>query len=203
VNAFSAKRVRQEKVTEDALRYVVQHMRQRDRDEIYATHFTDDPELLVQGQLPWMGDMCCIWTRDGVPVSCQGVLPLWPGVWSMFAYGTDQWPHVVLSMTKHSLRFIVPALLAVNAHRVECRALASHTESRRWIEFLGAREEAVLRGFGKRREDFVLYVWRPEYVHRRRRWGRHLILSADAATAPDAAAATSIGGGVAGATARV
>jgi hypothetical protein len=176
-------------------------MRDRDRDEIYATQYSDNPEDLLQLQLMLMGDMCCIWTCAGVPVSCQGILPIHPGVWTMFAYGTDQWPRVVLSMTKHALRRIVPALLAVGAHRVECRALASHTESRRWIEFLGAREEAILKAYGKRQEDFVLYVWRPEYhVHRGRRRGQ-LAIPDGAATNSDAAAGGRIGGGTGGATA--
>lgn len=158
-----AGRVQREPVSRDALSWVIHHMRQRDQDEIYAQRWSDDPGAYLEDQMIWMGEMCCIWTHDGIPVSCQGVLPFWPGVWGMFAYGTDLWPRVVLDMTKHAFRFIVPALLAVKAHRVECRALATHTESRRWIEFLGAREEAVLKAYGKRQEDFVLYVWKPEY----------------------------------------
>ena len=202
MNAFSSQRVKREKVSRDALRWVIEHMRERDRAEIYAMRWDEDPVNYLEGQLLWMGDMCCIWTLDGVPVSCQGVVAYWPGVWGMFAYGTDQWPRVVLDMTKHAFRFIVPALLAVKAHRVECRALATHTESRRWIEFLGAREEAVLKAYGKRQEDFILYVWKPEYhVHRRRRWQRqHRGTDLSLRTA-DAAVGGGVGGLIGGAAA--
>jgi hypothetical protein len=153
-------------VTEAGLRAIAENLRERDRRELFALRWSEDLDVFVQGQLAWMGDMCCIWELNGVPVSCQGVFALWPGVWSVFAYGTDQWRHVVLDMTRHAYRFIIPALLGVKFHRAECRAMASHTDSRRWIEFLGARQECVLRGYGKQGEDFVLYVWRPEDVVR-------------------------------------
>jgi len=154
-------------VSEDRLRYVIQNVRERDHNEIYALRFDQDPERFLQSQMHIMGDMCRIWERNGVPVSVQGVTPVWPGVWHMFAYGTDEWPKVVLSMTRWAWGFVIPAMCNV-AHRVEARAMITHTESRRWIESFGAREECVLSEYGKNRESFVLYVWKPEYVHRRR-----------------------------------
>jgi hypothetical protein len=90
-----------------------------------------------------------------------------PGVWEVFAFGTDLWPSVVLDMTRYATRRIMPALLRVGFHRAECRALAFHEDSRKWIEFLGAREEAVLKKFGRAGEDFVSYVWGREDVQRR------------------------------------
>lgn len=153
-------------VTEERLRHVVLNMRGRDRDEIYALQWDDNPEVIIQGHVRVCGAMCWIWERDGVPVSVQGVTPSRPGVWQVFAFGTDDWPRVVLDMTKHSRRFIMPALLRVNFHRAECRALASHTDSRKWILSLGATEECVLDRYGRRGEDFIGYVWRPENVHR-------------------------------------
>jgi hypothetical protein len=156
-------------VTEERLRHVVTHMRKRDADEIYALRWDDDPEQIVRGLLPLCGAMCWIWERDGVPVSVQGVIPARPGVWEVFAFGTDDWPRVVLDMTRHARSFIIPALLRAGFRRAECRALASHTDSRKWIEALGAVEECVLERYGRADETFVAYVWWPERVHRRRR----------------------------------
>lgn len=147
-------------VSEDRLRYVITHMRERDHKEIYALRFDEDPERFLASQMWIMGDMCRIWERNGVPVAVQGVIPAWPGVWHMFAYGTDEWPKVVLSMTRWAWGIVIPAMSRM-AHRVEARAMATHTESRRWIESFGAKQEAVLREYGKNREDFVLYVWKP------------------------------------------
>lgn len=148
-------------VTEDRLRDVVSRMRARDAAEIYALRWTDDPEEVVQALLPLCGDTCWVWERDGIPVSVQGVIPSWPGVWSMFAFGTDEWPRVLLDMTRHAERFIKPMLRRAKARRVECRALASHTDSRRWIEALGAHAECVLQHCGRNDETFINYVWFP------------------------------------------
>ena len=153
-------------VTEAGLRHVVMHMRERDAAEIFALRWDEDRDALIQGTLPHMGAMCWIWERDGVPVSVQGVQCLRPGVWQVFAYGTDVWPHVVLDMTRHSRRFIMPALLRVGFHRAECRALLDHVDSRKWIVSLGAHEEAILKRYGRDGEDFVLYTWGPEDVQR-------------------------------------
>lgn len=153
-------------VTEAGLRHVVTHMRARDRAEIYALHWDDDPEAVVQGLLPRCGAMCWIWERDGVPVSVQGAIPMRPGVWTVFAFGTDGWPCLVKDMTRHSRSYIIPALVRSGFHRAECHALATHADSRRWIEALGAKEESVLRRYGRHGENFICYVWGPEDVRR-------------------------------------
>jgi hypothetical protein len=153
------RRIKRVPVTEAGLRYIVTNLRPRDAAEIFALRWDDDREAFARDFLPLCGAMCSVWERNGVPVSVQGVVCTRPGVWEVFAFGTDLWPSVVLDMTRHATRYIMPALLRVGFHRAECRALASHTDSRKWIEFLGAREETILKGFGRNGEDFVGYVW--------------------------------------------
>ena len=165
-------RVRRVPVTRDGLAQIVRDLRPRDMAEIMAVNWDDDRDAFVSRVLAVSGDMCGIWEFQGVPVACLGVFALWPSVWGAFAFGTPDWPHVVLDMTRHVRRFIIPALLAVGAHRVECRALASHDDARKWLTALGAKQEATLRGFGRAGEDFVLYAWRPEDVLQQRRQQR-------------------------------
>lgn len=153
-------------ITPDSARYIIKHLRQRDREEIFAQRWNDDEEELLRFIMFGVGAMSWCWWRDGRPVSLQGAWPIRPGVWSCWAFGTDEWPRVVLSMTKHSRRFIIPALMRARFHRAEAAALATHTDSRRWIEALGARQESVLRGYGRRGEDFISYVWTPDDVLR-------------------------------------
>jgi hypothetical protein len=105
--------------------------------------------------------MCWVWERDGVPVSVQGTIARWATVWDVFAFGTDLWPCVVLDMTRHGERFMKPAVRRAGVRRVECRALVSHTDSRKWIEFLGFHQEAVLPHYGRNDETFVSYAWFP------------------------------------------
>jgi RimJ/RimL family protein N-acetyltransferase len=159
--------VRAVPVDEEKLRWVIENLRPRDRAEIYALRWDEDGDSFAQDFFPLMGAMCRIWEHDGVPVSVQGVLCARPGVWEVFAFGTPSWPRVILSMTRYATRTIMPALLRVGFHRAECRALVAHEDSRRWIEFLGAREEGVLKGLGRGGEDFVGYVWGRDDVQRR------------------------------------
>ena len=199
---MSERRVRHVPVTEDRLRHVVLNLRERDRAEIFALRWDDDPEGFLREALPQCGAMTWIWERDGVPVSIQGALPVRPGVWTAFAFGTGGWPGVVLDMTRHSRRFIMPALLRAGFRRCECRALASHVDSRKWILSLGAYEEATLERYGRRGETFVSYVWRPEDVQQQREQraepGRHF-----APRTANGGGAESVRRGDCGATARV
>jgi hypothetical protein len=159
--------VRAVPVDQGKLTHIVQNLRPRDADEIFALRWDDDQVSFVRDFFPLMGAACVVWVRDEVPVSCQGIIMARPGVWEVFAFGTNCWPDVVLSMTRYATRVIMPALLRVGFHRAECRALAAHEDSRRWIEFLGAHEEARLKGLGRGGEDFVGYVWGRADVQRR------------------------------------
>lgn len=152
-------------VTEAGLAHIIANLRPRDRAEIFALRWDDDERALLDETLPWCGDMCWIWERDHVPVAAQGAMPVRPGVWAVWAFGTESWPSVILDMTRHAKRFIIPAVLRSGAHRAECRALSSHGDSRRWIEALGGRLECILEGFGRDAEDFAFYTWRAkDYV---------------------------------------
>jgi RimJ/RimL family protein N-acetyltransferase len=62
-------------------------------------------------------------------------------------------------MTRWSLDYVIPILRQAGYHRGEAYVLAENTDSRRWIELLGGEIEAVLKGFGRNREDFLLYTW--------------------------------------------
>jgi len=153
-------------VERDAVERIVANLRKRYREEIFALRWDDDEKKLVDEVMLWSGAMTWIWWRDGEPVSLQGTWPVRPGVFSCWAFGTDRWPSVVLAMTKHSRRFIIPALLRARFHRAEAVALATHRDSRVWMTALGAREEGLRRGLGRNGEDFVGYIWTPQDVLR-------------------------------------
>lgn len=150
--------------------YIIRNLRQRDRDELYALRWDDDPDALLESVMSYAGAMSVIWELDGVPVAAQGAAPIRPGVWGIWCFGTDKWPLVLLSMTKHAKQFIVPALLGAGFHRAEAHSMASHTDARAWIEFLGGQQESVQVGAGRGGEDYITYVWTPDNV--RRRWRR-------------------------------
>lgn len=137
---------------------VVKNMRERDREEIYATRYGENPEDVARdavnsGAFRWGAYL------DGRPVAMLGAFPRWPNVWTAWAFGTDEWPKVVLSLSKHVMRFMIPALYRAGATRVDATALETHFDARRWLTAMGAAPEKPLANWGKNGQTFVCYVW--------------------------------------------
>lgn len=138
--------------------HIAQNMRAPDREEIFATRWDDDPVSLALDscaitEMSWMALL------DDEPVAAIGATPLWPRCWSVWAFGTDKWDNVVLTLTKHVSRFMFPAITAIGL-RAQCFTLSTHTQAHRWLEFCGMDREATLPNFGKNGETFYLYAWR-------------------------------------------
>jgi len=143
----------------EPLEYVMTRLRPLDRSELFATRAHDDPSLAAQEVMNACAPYGTMFWHGGVPVSAVGYFPMWPGVVSVWAFGTLNWRHVVSAMTRYVIKDLVPFLLKLRVHRAECRSLATRKDSQRWLRALGAYPEATLKGFGRNREDFTLYAW--------------------------------------------
>lgn len=150
--------IRIEGATYDTVNYVAQHLREQDRIELSATA-VDDDLYLADRVMGYSSAAFVSLDEKLVPISIWGLCPLWPGVGSAFAFGTDDWGRALWPMTRHVRRFMIPFLLDNGYHRIECRALATRKDVGRWVTLFGAEQEAVLRSSGKRGEDFILYRW--------------------------------------------
>jgi hypothetical protein len=147
--------------------HITSNLRARDFDEISATRFVPSRQEFAQRlaeEATYSGNFRWIAYRDGIPVAAIGATPRWPHVWSVWAFGTTDWPRVVLSLTKHVRRVIIPALYATGARRADCMALSTHEDARRWLEHLGAAPEKTMDNWGKNGESFVLYCWAREHA---------------------------------------
>jgi hypothetical protein len=138
---------------------VAENMREWDRREIFATHKAEDPAGLADmalacGPAHWASGI-----EEGRAIAVFGCLQMWPGVWSMWLYATDEFNKVGKSMTRLVRDAIVPELFKAGAHRLECRSMEGHVDAQRWLQVLGATREGTLRAFGRGREDFHVYVW--------------------------------------------
>lgn len=158
-------------IERDDVAHIVRHLRPRDRAEIFGLRWNDSEDELVRDVCAAAGPMWRVWLLDGEPVAMNGIIPQRPGVCTAGAFGTEKWPYVVRAMTRWSRDWVIPRLQAAEYHRGEAIALASNSDSRRWIEALGGQIEAFLYHYGRQREDYILYAWRlDENVFRRRRW---------------------------------
>jgi hypothetical protein len=145
------------------LNWLVQNLSQRDYDEVMAVQFNEDPQPLVDRIMVSKG-FTWLATLDGRPVAVFGAMCLWPTHWSAFAFGTDEYKKVIISISRHVRRFCVPALINFGVRMVECYVAADYTQARNWISGMipGVQEECVIREFGKNGESFVMIVWRPQ-----------------------------------------
>lgn len=149
--------MRAEPSYEDML-VIASNLRERDRQEIFATRYGENPadlaaDVVRTGAFRWA------FYIDGRPVAAIGAFPRWPNVWSVWAFGTDEWDKVVLAITRHARRFMYPAMFRSGATRVDCMVLATHRDARAWLEYLGLRPEKVMDNWGKKGEGFVCYCW--------------------------------------------
>lgn len=135
-------------------------MRQADRDEIYNVVGHNNPFLLAQQTLDAsrMGEAIIATGSDGRPIAVMGFMARHPGICEMFAYGTDAFSRVALTLTRYGLRVMKPAMLAAGLHRAECKSRFDHTDAHRWLEALGFRREGVLKAYGSDRADYVQFA---------------------------------------------
>lgn len=146
-------------VTIESAVSVAERMREWDRKEIYATRFDEDPAALAAACLH---DRRYAWTAhiDEDPVAVVGAHPLHPNVWTVYAFATDRFPEIAFPLTKFIRNGMIPALAQFEGvRRAQCLSMAGHSDAHRWLTYLGAQQEAVLPGFGKDGQDFLVFSW--------------------------------------------
>jgi hypothetical protein len=145
---------------------VCANMRPADREEIMALRWSDSVMDLAEDTMNVPGPKWVAHLEGEGPTAVYGAAPMWPGVFSLWLYGTPHFHQVGLRLSRHIQRVMIPSLAIAGAHRAEARSLSTHTEAHGWMERLGGKPEATLKGYGKNGEDFVVYAWsvRPEDV---------------------------------------
>jgi len=145
-----------------SLLYILKNLRPDDREELGATqghkYEPRDFARKISGLEKGRGVSFIAW-HDGLPACVWGAYVMTPACLSVWAFGTPDFKRVIRPVTRHIQKAMIPVLLKAGFHRAECRALATRYDTRRWLNFLGFRAEAVLSGFGVRREDFILFAW--------------------------------------------
>jgi hypothetical protein len=146
-----------------ALEFICFNMRPIDREEVFDNLPTDNPLEIAAMLFQAVGKQGCAWQAklNGRPAACLGVFENFPGNWQIFSFGTEDYQKVVTGFLP-SYRAAESYALDRGMHRLECRSLSSHKEAHGFLRAMGFDVEAVLRGYGRNRQDYVLF---------RRLWG--------------------------------
>jgi RimJ/RimL family protein N-acetyltransferase len=147
-------------ITASAVIYLCCNMRPIDAAEIFNNRNHESPdrladEVIVAAAFGKAG----IAEIKGRPVGIVGVTPIWSGVWSIWSFGTAEWPKGVLSMTRFGVRVLRPYILERGAHRLQCESRIDHHDAHRWLKACGARVEGTLRRYGRDGTDYLQFAW--------------------------------------------
>lgn len=141
------------------LGYLVPRMRADDRREIFALRPSPEDDALVRDLLaPHITGHCLV--VDGIPVAAAGIQWVRPGYAVAWAFGTDDWPHHVLTITRACALTLRQVATTGGVRRVEALSWSGHRDAHRWLESrtLGFRREAVLEQYGTAGETFYVYA---------------------------------------------
>lgn len=142
----------------ESVLHVVRNMRARDKEEIYNLRWEPNPfvimnEVMAQSNFAWVA-----WLDDK-PAAVFGGAPLHPGVWSMFAFATDEFPRLALGLTRFAVKTVIPTLFGeMGAHRLQCDSHEKHIDAHRWLARMGASKESVKKSFGQDGADYFTFT---------------------------------------------
>lgn len=148
-------------ITRADLDYLCLHMRESDRAEIMGLRGYDNPLFIARETVlaASFGKAAIAYHKDR-PAAVIGVSPKpWPHVWDAWAYGTDEFEKVGLSLTRYALKVLKPHLLKSSAHRLEAPSHVDHAQAHSWLRALGATNETLLRSYGRDGADYILFSW--------------------------------------------
>jgi hypothetical protein len=149
--------------------YVAAFMRERDVMEFLAVSTFTTPEALKQSLVQRaisVQSLCAM--HNDLPVGIGGLVETRPGVASLLFFATDEFPKIAIDLTRFVTRRLIPAYKDAGFHRIECVSHEAHVDAHRWIKQLGLSEEAVLQGFGRGGETYILFSWVAEHVRKTR-----------------------------------
>lgn len=143
--------------TPELVAEVAANMRPMDRAEIFATRHTDNLDSIIE-QVTSYSAAAAIALHNDKPAAACGIMELWPGVWSPWMFATDSWSFVSAAVSKYAKGYLTTFAENKGMHRAQVYSLATHSDAHTWLEWLGFEREALLKKFGRNKEDFYLYA---------------------------------------------
>lgn len=143
--------------THETVLAVCLHLRERDHEEIYGLRWEDNP-FVVMNEVMAQKDFAWVAWYENRPVAVFGGAPIHPGVWQMFAFGTDEFDTIARPLTRFAIKTVIPQVFAMGGRRLQCDSHEKHTGAHRWLRRLGATQESVRKGYGRDGADYLHFV---------------------------------------------
>lgn len=96
--------------------------------------------------------------KDGEILAITGLILIHPGmaeIWSFTGKAADKCKVLFAQLSVMIVGFWIKKY---NLHRLQANVYHEHTQSIRWLEWLGFEREGLMRKFGFLKDDFYLYA---------------------------------------------
>lgn len=140
--------------------YVCERMRPDEIEQWVAFTGTEwNPEIAAGVFINKLGPKFTVLGPDNLPAAVGGFEEVLPGVWQSWMAGTPEgWATSWRAITK-GCRWLMEALLAGYARRLQTNALAHRVEAIEWYErSLGLVREGVMHALGAGGEDAIMFA---------------------------------------------
>lgn len=143
------------------VRYVAEHMRERDVEEFMAVSPFADRAGLVEGLVNRYGEHedVIVAFGDNGPVAAGGLVHYRPHVGTLLFFATADLPKIGGDLTRFIKQRLFPGYRARGTHRIECASIDGYEETHRWLGVLGLKQEAVMPKYGRDGQTFVQFAW--------------------------------------------
>jgi len=143
------------------IEFICLNMREKDSEEILALRPHDNPVRLAweayhhvlnsgRGKVAWV---------NGRPAAFAAFTEDWPGTWSVWMCGTDDFKAAAIPLLKWFRTEANEILTVCKGHRLQCDSRADYDEAHKMIRAFGGVEESTLRRYGKDGSDYIRFVW--------------------------------------------
>lgn len=143
------------------IEFICLNMREKDSEEILALRPHDIPVRLAweayhhvlnsgRGKVAWV---------NGRPAAFAAFTEDWPGTWSVWMCGTDDFKAAAIPLLKWFRTEANEILTVCKGHRLQCDSRADYEEAHKMIRAFGGVEESTLRRYGKDGSDYIRFVW--------------------------------------------
>lgn len=148
-------------VTYEAIEYLCLNMREQDRVELLGMSRSDDLRDLADecfAALRYRGIAQVGWVK-GKPAGVIGLVEEWPGVWTVWMFGTDDLGLVGVMLLKWLRKALRRVRDEFGGWRLHCDSRDGNTLAHKMIRAMGGAVEHVMARYGADGSNYTRFVW--------------------------------------------